>query len=181
MAISISQMKSYIKFLILLISFVITAIIFSFFCKIDNQRRLSVQIFESDANSSSLELLLNMYYHEHGIYPPIKYQRNPEEPYHSWRVLLLKYMSPDWKDVYDKYDFSLEWNSIANLKVVGNDTPRYYYIEESSFETHYLAINPNDIWPFKGFAKARIFNVDDSHFILVEYPESDIHWAEPKF
>lgn len=121
---------------------------------------------------------LLVYHERHGTFPPTKYQANSNGPIHSWRVLLLPYLDVDAKR-YSEYDFSQEWNSPKNMAALG-DIPNFYSLDANHL-ANYLAVADDDDWPSEKPLKSRLVTKGKDRFLVVEYPDSDIHWMEPKY
>ncbi len=99
-----------------------------------------------------------------------------------WRVLLLPYIDVDTNEAYARYNFSEEWNSAGNLAVMQSlqSEARVFSMDENGV-ANYLAIGDGDEWPSKKPLKARVLTSGRDHFVLFEYPDSNIRWAEPKY
>lgn len=130
---------------------------------------------------SQMEVALLSYHQEHGVFPPTKYQPVAGGPIHSWRVLILPYTSPGLIERYATYDFSQEWNSSANLSALGRMAPDFFRIAGEGSSTHYIAVGDADEWPSRRPLRSRLITKGKDRFLLVEYPEADIHWMEPKY
>jgi hypothetical protein len=137
-------------------------------------RDLSISRFKQ------LELALLFYHEEHGAFPPTKYQPVAGGPIHSWRVLLVPHTSRSFGS-YSDYDFSQEWNSTNNLQALGRTAPVNFRFDDDGEIAHYLAIGDGEEWPSKEPLKSRLITKGEDRFLLVEYPDSDIHWMEPRY
>lgn len=135
----------------------------------------------SQGRFDQLELALHIYHGEHGAFPPTKSQREAGSPFHSWRVLLLLHTSPEFKERYSHYNFSKQWNDPVNLQALGRRAPRFFRMDGEGDFTHYLAISDDEDWPSKQPLRSRLVRAGNDRFLLVEYPESQIHWMEPKY
>lgn len=136
----------------------------------------------SQARFYQLEVMLHLYHEEHGAFPPTKYQPEPGGPIHSWRVLLVPHTSRSFIERYSQYDFSQEWNSTNNLQALGRMPLFGYFSMNSNGDVaQYLAIGDNDEWPSRKPLRSRLITKGKDRFLLVEYPDSDIHWMEPKY
>jgi len=130
---------------------------------------------------------LLFYHHDHGAFPPTKYQLKPDGPVHSWRVLLVPYTDGD--EGHSNYDFSQEWNSPDNLQALSKGWGAVFYrmkggISWSKGEDDtatIIAIGEGDEWPSEKPLRALMVTKDKDRFLLVEYPDSEIHWMEPKY
>ena len=138
----------------------------------------------SRSNFAQLEFMLLTYHEEKGAFPPAKYQPVAGGPIHSWRVLLGLRTSLNFAERFSKYDFSQEWNSPNNLQVFG-DIPSFSYFrmdrDGDNAITHYLAIGEYDEWPAKKPLRSRLITKGKDRFLIVEDPDSQIHWMEPKY
>ena len=136
----------------------------------------------SEGRLSQIRLALLLYHEEHGAFPPTKYQAKPGGPIHSWRVLLLPYTTLDYRERYSSYDFSQEWNSPSNLQALGG-MPFFGYFNMNGDNdiAHYLAIGDEDDWPSRKPLRSFLVTKGKDRFLLVEYPESNIHWMEPRY
>jgi hypothetical protein len=130
-----------------------------------------------------MEVALLTYHQEHGAFPPTKYQREAGGPVHSWRVLVLPYTSSDFMERYSKYDFSQEWISTNNLQALGRKAPRFFRLDGDGDNdtTDYLAIGDDDDWPARKALRSLLVKKGKDRFLLVEYPDSEVHWMEPKY
>jgi hypothetical protein len=140
--------------------------------------------YNSESRFSQLRSMLLAYYSEHGCFPPEKYRVTPNGPAHSWRVLLLPYIDGYTQNAFAKYDFSKEWNSPKNLAIIqslrgylGNFSLENYDEDIANYQT----ISDTGEWPSKVPLKAYGIRMGKDRFILIENPESDVPWAEPKF
>lgn len=134
-------------------------------------------------NFARLELALLRYHDEHGAFPPTKFQPEAGGPIHSWRVLLLPYADQTFVETHSQYDYSHWWISPPNLQAWGREAPSVFRMHHEGYNgiTHYLAIGDEDVWPSRSPRRSRMVMKDKDRFLLVEYPESEIHWMEPKF
>ncbi len=61
----------------------------------------------------------------YGHFPPAVIYGPDGRPWHSWRTLILGFLGPNEKDLYNRYDFSQPWDAPANKAVV--ETPIEVY------------------------------------------------------
>jgi hypothetical protein len=136
----------------------------------------------SQGRLAQIEAMLLIYHDKHGAFPPTKYQPEPGGPIHSWRVLLVPHTDRGFIERYPLYDFSQEWNSTNNLQAICS-MPffGYFSIDGDGDTTHYLAIGDEDEWPTKRPLRSRLITKGKDRFLLIEYPDSEIHWMEPKY
>ncbi|OHB78360.1 MAG: hypothetical protein A2W31_16110 [Planctomycetes bacterium RBG_16_64_10] len=137
----------------------------------------------SESKFAQLRVALLSYHEQHGSFPPTKYQPIPNGPVHSWRVLLVPYTDVEYKKRYSKYDFSQEWNSANNLQALARMPYFSYFSLDGAGNdiTNYLAISNGDDWPAKKPLKSLLITRGKDHFLVVEYPDSKVHWMEPKY
>lgn len=142
----------------------------------------------SGSRLGQLALALQIYHHEHGAFPPTRYQPKTNGPIHSWRVLLVPQTSGA-SEAYSNYDFSQEWNSSNNLQALNGVSPHgmkgniiFRMIRDAHGDVaHYLAIGEDDEWPSRKPLNSRLVTKGKDRFLLIEYPDSKIHWMEPKY
>jgi len=135
----------------------------------------------SDSKFAQLRVMLHAYHDEHGTFPPGRYQPQADGPKHSWRVLLMPYTNRDNRERYSKYDFSQAWNSRTNLQAVGD--VRYsvgFGLDPNSNIANYLTIGEEG-WPSGRPLKSRLITKGKDSFLVVEDPDSQIHWMEPRY
>jgi hypothetical protein len=58
---------------------------------------------------------------------------------------------------------------------------RSYADDSDSDMATFIAIGDDDVWPAKKPLYAYLVEEGEERFLLVEYPESNIHWLEPKY
>lgn len=136
---------------------------------------------------AQLELALLNYYDVYKRFPPRVVKDEHGKPVHSWRVLLMPYISSP--DTYVSYDFEQPWNAPANA-ALRNDFARGFFgcreglaqgTAQDAYRTRYVAVTPEDgQWPRRGPLKAYLVKVEQSQFLLIELLDSDIHWMEPR-
>jgi len=138
----------------------------------------------SEGRFGHLSLMLLAYHDEHGRFPPTKYQAIENGPIHSWRMLLVPDIDADCKRLYSEYDFSETWNSPKNLAVAESlerNLGHFSMPYGGSATANYLAIGDGEDWPSGKSLKARLITKGKDRFLLVEYPDSKIYWAEPEY
>lgn len=141
--------------------------------------------FQADGRFAQLALALRNYHLDQGAFPPLTLSKGKDPPY-SWRVALLPYF--EMADIYRRYDFSQPWDSAANRALaesMPDGEPGFFRSPDAStanpYCTHYLGISEHDLrWPGKKPLVSYLVTSGSSTFILVEAPESDIHWMEPR-
>ncbi len=59
--------------------------------------------------------------------------------------------------------------------------PGFFRFNGEGETTQYLAIGEGDEWPSRKPLRSRLVIKGKDRFLLVEYPDSNIHWMEPKY
>ena len=134
-------------------------------------------------------LALHNYHDDYDQFPPQYLADSDGRPMHSWRVLILPYLSePDAKAVYEAYRFKEPWNSQHNQKLA-DEAERFFRCMTSSaaeptstFTTHYVAVvGPDTAWSEREGTCLKDFGDGTANTaLLVEIADSDIHWMEPR-
>lgn len=143
----------------------------------------AAEILRAQSRFAQLEMALLRYHDEHGVFPPTRYQPEPGGPIHSWRVLLLPHLDREFAGRHAHYDYSHWWTHPRNLEALGREAPGFFRIHDEGYPgiTHYLAIGEDDEWPSTMLLRSRLVRKGNGRFLLVEHPDSEIHWMEPKY
>jgi len=155
----------------------------------------AVQLARQDAQKKTCENRLKMiglalanYEASNGSLPPAYFTDAGGKPILSWRVRAAEYV---WYDIdfSSQMDFSKPWNSPTNAAFLSpwlGDGFRCRASKAKQGTTHYVAVvGPGTLWPGSEPAKwphPKGERSAESHdpILLVEWPESDIYWAEPR-
>ncbi|MFO0865444.1 MAG: DUF1559 domain-containing protein [Gemmataceae bacterium] len=121
------------------------------------------------------------YADQHGRYLP-PFERGPDgRPWHSWRVLLLPYLSSD--SLHKGYDFSEPWDGPNNIKLA-KKIPSFYAFPGDVREdgvTPYLAIvGDHTIWKEGGLPMNAVAGRLDATLLVVENRGAEVLWTEPR-
>jgi hypothetical protein len=135
-------------------------------------------------NIRQLTLALHNYHDVHGSFPPAYVVDDDGKPLYSWRVLVLPYL--EQKQLYDQFRLDEPWDSPHNLPLA-QQMPRCFACPTCNPGakrpvTSYVAITGEETaWP-GGAARTLDDFTDGSSrtILLVEWPESDIVWTEPR-
>lgn len=129
---------------------------------------------------------LNEYYAEYGHYPVNIYGNSMDKPLLSWRASLLPLVGAN--DCNDNIDHSKYWNTGVNTHLAS--TPLYLFHCPSDNQdnekpiTNYLVVSDNEsIWcPNRPTGSKNDLSRSDisNTILLVEWPDSNITWLEPK-
>ena len=93
-----------------------------------------------------ISLALNAYTAAHGTFPPTCTVDAEGRPLHSWRTLLLPYLEPEYKQLYDRIDLSKPWDDPVNAEVFRNRVLPFQCpaLFAKNQETTYLAVRMSD-------------------------------------
>lgn len=130
---------------------------------------------------SEIGQALHQYHVINGSFPPAYVPDESGRPIHSWRTLILPYLS--YQSLYDQYDFSQPWNGPENshLANVRLDVFRCPTSSPSGVTTNYLTVTgPGTAWPGAVGSKLSDFDDPSETILVVEVVGADIPWAEPR-
>lgn len=131
----------------------------------------------SEGRLAQIAFALEIYHDDRRAFPPTRYQPVADGPVHSWRVLLF----PIYRNPQVTADYSQMWNSPKNVETLGQMAPGFWRFDGEGETTHYLAIGEGDEWPTSKPLRSRLVTKGKDRFLLVEYPDSNIHWMEPRY
>lgn len=133
-------------------------------------------------NLKQIALSVLSYWDRDGSFPPAYVADENGKPMHSWRVLILPYIEKN--DLYDAYDFNEAWDGPNNAKLAQTPLRLFRCPSESNVAplTNYVAVvGPNTMWPgAEGVSPDDIPDGAAETILLIEWPDSDIHWMEPR-
>lgn len=69
---------------------------------------------ESKDNLKRIAAALLAYEQKYGSLPPAAIKDSKGKPLHSWRVLILPFLGPSEKALYEQYNFSEPWDGLQN-------------------------------------------------------------------
>lgn len=130
-----------------------------------------------------LTLGLHKYEIAHGHFPPAYTVDDQGRPMHSWRVLILPYI--DEALLYQEFRLDEPWDSPHNL-ALAQKMPDVFRCPSSQRGptqwTNYVApVGPQSMWPEHQTITLRDIGDWESRTIaLIEWPESNILWTEPR-
>jgi hypothetical protein len=156
------------------------------------------------SNLKQIGLALQNYHDIYKVFPPAIIYASDSTPMHSWRVLIAPFMVQN--ALYDAYNCNDAWNGPAN-RWLTDEIPddfgggekygtmlfdaeyfRYRCPGEQSSQgpmcTNYVMLiddragQPNG--PPNRPGSVQPARLGDSHVIIVEIADSDIHWMEPR-
>ncbi len=136
-------------------------------------------------NVKQLSLALHNYASDnHGQFPPAYIADENGRPMHSWRVLILPYIEQDV--LYRQYHFAESWDSPHNLTIAQQIPDLFQCPSRSSdqrglFTSYVAVVGDETMWP--GAESTSYEDITDgttNTLCLLEWPESDIVWTEPR-
>ena len=133
-------------------------------------------------------ILLNNHVDTYGTLPLAALKNEEGELVLSWRVVVEDHNFYD-VDFEKHMDFLLPWNDPDNAAFLNNygamfqcstrKTPADWETIERI--TDFIAVTgPGTMWPEEGGREWPDANAEHQPILIVEWPESDIHWAEPR-
>ena len=131
------------------------------------------------ASLNQIGVSLRSYHDTHGVLPPAYVADQDGRPLLSWRVLVGDYHSSDF---WGEMDLSQPWDSQTNSRFL-NDLGTVQWRCPSSevaepAMTHYVAVvGPGTLWDDNGPNR---LSESEKRILVIEWPDSDIHWAEPR-
>jgi hypothetical protein len=142
----------------------------------------------------SVALALENYRSIHGSYPPACIRDKHGKPMHSWRVLVLPYLSGDRErcnDLYKRYDFNEPWDGPNNRKLLGECPLDYKCVDalprrtpEDTTTSYVAVVGPHAAWtgPDAKIPKDDIAaKKAETTVMLIEVPAAaGIQWTEPR-
>ena len=132
----------------------------------------------------SLGLSLHNYHDSHGAFPPAAFLDANGTPLHSWRIRASQSANYDI-DFNTRMDFSKPWDDSGNRPFLDSLGAECIFQcpsgdRSNPWTTHYVAVTgPETTWARD---PPRIPRSDKGRaaIMIVEWPRSDIHWAEPR-
>lgn len=132
-----------------------------------------------------ISLALHNYHDHYGSFPPAVVRGSEGKPLYSWRVLILPWLEE--KALYESFHLDEPWDSPHNRKLVLEKPfcfrcPTAESRGATTSLTQYVAVVGDEtIWPTTGSTTLEDITDGSSNTLLVvEWPESDIVWSEPR-
>jgi hypothetical protein len=135
------------------------------------------------SNLCTLHSSFMAYHHKYKQFPPAFVPAPDGKRVHSWRVLLLEFLSPE---LYAQYDFREPWDGPSNKKL-SNQMPVWYKCPNSrddsgtSRTSYVVLVGKSTLFP--GHKCSRLADVKDRFaetILLVEAHGINVHWMEPR-
>ena len=132
-------------------------------------------------NLDYLGYLLREYQETHGVFPPAYDADEDGRPLLSWPVLAAGCDCYN-HDLKTTVDFSQSWNGATNSSFLNSLNAEWLQCPSSKLTkpgiTHYVAVTgPGTLWQESGQTRPP---ESDKRILVIEWPDSDIHWAEPR-
>lgn len=138
-------------------------------------------------NLRQIGLALHNYYDVFGHLPPAIVADEKGTPIHSWRALILPFLSPEFRDPKNNYRLDEPWDGPNNRKLADYyarlfTCPDDHRVEGQKHMTSYLAVlGEETAWPLDRLLTFKDFPDGSSNSILVaEVANSGVHWMEPR-
>jgi hypothetical protein len=136
-------------------------------------------------NLEQIARAMHNYAQRYGTLPPAYIADSQGKPMHSWRVLLLPFLSEE--TLYKKYSFDEPWDGPNNRKLHDEIMRAYACISDARTRadrtmTSYVVVTGEDT-PFRGPRSTKFsdFRKPLKDVVLViEMANSGIHWMEPR-
>lgn len=137
-------------------------------------------------NLKQIALALLMYESAVRTMPPAYIADANGKPTHSWRVLILPYLSQ--QTLFGKYNFNEPWNGPNNSKLTAQ-APDVYRCpgheddaDQNPLETNYIAIvGPGSVFPGAAGSPIRAISDGTSKTItVIEASGLGVNWMEPR-
>jgi hypothetical protein len=140
-------------------------------------------------NQVFLGSAVNTYYDIYKSFPAAFITDEHGKPMHSWRVLILPYLGEE--ELYKQYRFDEPWDGPHN-RLLLNSMPEIYKspisMNGDPTVTNYVAVvDPRTLWHGASNINTHVKdsrypqkNISPPKILIVEWPESDIKWLEPR-
>ncbi len=127
------------------------------------------------SNMYQIAVALSQYRESYGDYPPVYFVWGDAKSRHSWRILILPFLGEEGRRAHEFYNFNEPWDSENNRSLLRLEVSRLFRCPSESRRdvSSYVAVFKRDNeWVDQA-------NNGGSMFLL-EVPDSDILWTEPR-
>ena len=127
-----------------------------------------------------LNLAIHNYESAHQHLPPAYKADAHGRPMHSWRILLLPFLSTDHGDeIFRQYRMDLPWDSLHNLTVAGKlREPLFGDESDPTLATYKMVSGPGT--PFGADTKSKFPDNTSKQITIVEDIKSPVLWTKPE-
>jgi len=136
---------------------------------------------QSACNLAIISMALQNYLDVHGQFPPPHIAGTDGKPMHSWRVLILPFLSED--ELYRQYDFNEPWNGPHNRRLA-DKMPAIFRgttdVSSDSNTSYFAVVSPQTMWSTDRVIKKNDFPNGMSRIAVVEVNNRGITWSEPR-
>ncbi|MBN1591068.1 MAG: DUF1559 domain-containing protein [Pirellulales bacterium] len=136
---------------------------------------------ECRSNLRQIALCLHNYRDAHRHLPPAYITDKTGKPVLSWRVAAARHCYYD-TDFSEFLDYDQPWNSPKNAKFLNHlggflHCPSSGKKPENPLTDYVAVVGPDTLWPGE---QPGDLKKHPKGILVVEWPRSDIHWAEPR-
>ena len=100
---------------------------------------------------------------------------------YSWRIAILPFVGRN--DIYDRYDFTQEWNSPHNLEVT-SEMPDFFRSDtddkDSTNASFFMLVGPGGAFDQNESTSFMDFRDGTSNTMTIIEAKRDVHWAKPE-
>jgi Protein of unknown function (DUF1559) len=133
-------------------------------------------------NLKQIGLALHNYHDVYHSFPPAYLADKNGMPMHSWRVLILQYLGPEERALFNAYRFDEPWNGPNNSRLA-NKMPLFYRCPSSTHDapyTHYVVVRgPGTLFPGADVRKLADVRDGTAHTAMVVESVKAVHWMAP--
>ena len=166
----------------LIVSALIVGGLLCFLVPAVHRAREAARASQCTCNLCSIKLALLNYHETYGSFPPAYVADAKGKPMHSWRVLILPYLSLD--SLHASYRMGEPWDGPNNRKLI-DQRPNIYNCPSRrpspGLTSYVTVVGPNTAFPGAGTTKLGDIHDGPANTILVaEVSNVDIAWTEPR-
>lgn len=173
--------------LVLLVGFVVAVIVIGILIALllpaVTSARGAARRMQCTNNLKVLAIAMHNYHDQHKTFPPAYIPDENGDPMHSWRVLMLPYIEEQW--LYNQYDFDEPWdgpnNSLLHNEIVSAFRCPSSEDGDPTSTSYVMIVGPDTISDGpNGSPIGTITDGTSNTIMLVEVPDSGVHWLEPR-
>ena len=126
-------------------------------------------------------LSLHNYESAFGGFPPSVLTHKESGKKYSWRIAILPFV--DRQDIYDRYDFTQEWDSPHNLEVT-SEMPDIFRSDtddvDSTNTSFFMLTGAGGAFSEEASTTIQDFSDGTSNTLMLIEAKRDVHWAKPE-